>query len=158
MADIILAVLGFLCLILGIVGSIVPALPGPPLSYIGMLLIHFTDFVQFTPLELTIWALAIIIVFVLDFIIPSIGTKKFGGSNYGVWGCNIGIIVGLFGGPLGIILFPFIGAVIGEFIKNNDFKKSVKAGFGAFLGFLTGTLIKVVIGIVLLIYCIYSFF
>ncbi len=156
--DILLYILGFLCIVLGLAGSVLPALPGPPLSYVGMLLIHFTDKVDFTVTQLVVWGVLIAVVQVLDFIIPSIGTKKFGGSKYGVWGCNIGVIVGMFAGPPGIVLGPFVGAIIGEMLKTHDFSISLKAGFGAFLGFLAGTLIKVVLVIYLLIVAISSLF
>lgn len=149
--DVLLIILGFLCILLGLVGSILPALPGPPLSYVGMLLIHFTDKVDFTVTQLIVWAILIVLIQILDFVIPSIGTKKFGGSNYGVWGCNIGVVVGLFAGPLGIVLGPFVGAVIGELFKTGDMRLSLRAGFGAFLGFLAGTFVKIVIVLYLLV-------
>lgn len=143
--DVILIIAGFICILIGLTGSILPALPGPPVSYIGLLLIHFTGTAQFSTTQLIVWAILVVAIQILDFIIPSLGTKKFGGSKYGIWGCNIGVIVGMFAGPAGIILGPFIGAVIGELIKTNDFQVSLKAGFGAFLGFLAGTVIKIAI-------------
>ena len=139
--DILLYILGFLCIVLGLAGSVLPALPGPPLSYVGMLLIHFTDKVDFTVTQLVVWGVLIAVVQVLDFIIP-----------------NIGVIVGMFAGPAGIVLGPFVGAVIGEMLKTHDFSISLKAGFGAFLGFLAGTLVKVVLVIYLLIVAISSLF
>lgn len=154
--DILLIIFAFLCILIGLAGSVLPALPGPPLSYVGMLLLHFTDKVQFSVTQLVVWAVLVIIIQILDFVIPSIGTKKFGGSCYGVWGCNIGVIVGLFAGPLGIILGPFLGAVIGEFIKTNDFNLSLKAGFGAFLGFISGTIIKIAIVVYFLFAAIFA--
>lgn len=149
--DIFLIILGFILILTGIAGSILPGLPGPPVSYIGILLIHFTDKAEFTTTALVVWALLIIAIQILDFVIPSIGTKKFGGSNYGVWGCNIGVVVGMFAGPAGIILGPFVGAVIGEAIKTHDIGTALKAGFGAFLGFIAGTFIKVAVIIYLLV-------
>lgn len=149
--DVLLIILGFICILVGLAGSVLPGLPGPPISYVGLLLLHFTDDVEFSVTQLVVWAVFVVVIQILDFIIPSIGTKKFGGSSYGIWGCNIGVVVGLFAGPLGIILGPFIGAVIGEMIKTNDVRLSLKAGFGAFLGFLTGTLIKIAIVIYFLV-------
>ncbi len=141
--DVLLVVLGFLCLVIGIAGSVLPALPGPPLSYAGMLLLHFSGVVVFSTATLVLWALIVVAVQILDFIIPAVGTKKLGGSKYGVWGCSIGLVLGLFAGPLGILVGPFAGAVIGELLKTRDLRLSMKAGAGAFLGFLAGTLIKV---------------
>lgn len=143
--DILLIILGFVCILTGLAGSILPALPGPPISYLGLLLIHFTSYADFSSTQLIMWAVLVIIVQILDFIIPSIGTKKFGGSNYGIWGCNIGVVVGMFAGAFGIILGPFLGAVIGELIKTNDINRSLKAGFGAFLGFIAGLFSKFII-------------
>lgn len=156
--DWVLFVLAFLCVVLGLAGSVLPALPGPPLAYVGMLLIHFTDKVDFSVTELVVWGVLIAVVQVLDFIIPAMGTKRFGGSKYGVWGCNIGVIVGMFAGPLGIVLGPFAGAVIGEMLKTHDFSTSLRAGFGAFLGFITGTLVKVVLVLYFLVVAIISLF
>lgn len=143
--DIVLIIFAFICILVGFAGSVLPALPGPPLAYVGMLLLHFTDTVQFSVSQLVMWAVLVVAVQILDFVIPSIGTKKFGGSSYGVWGCNIGVVVGLFASPIGIILGPFICAVIGEYIKTKDLNISLRAGFGAFLGFISGTLIKLAI-------------
>ena len=101
-----------------------------------------------------------VVIQILDYFIPAWGTKKFGGTKYGVWGSTIGLFVGLFMGPLGIVVGPFIGAVLGELIyfnrhpqttlseteqyKNSNFNRALRAGFGSFIGLLTGTLIKVI--------------
>jgi hypothetical protein len=90
-----------------------------------------------------------IVVTVLDNIIPIIGTKKFGGTKYGIVGATLGLIVGLFFGPIGIIAGPFIGAFVGEIIKDSkDSKKALKAAWGSFIGFLASTLLKFIVSIV----------
>ena len=158
--DIFLIVLGAICLLLGLAGCVAPVLPGVPLSYLGLLLLHFTDRVQFSWQFLVIWGVVVAVIQVLDYFIPAWGTKKFGGTKYGVWGSTIGLFVGFFMGPLGIIMGPFVGAVIGELIyfnrhpqttlseteqnKNSNFNRALRAGFGSFIGLLTGTLIKVI--------------
>jgi uncharacterized protein YqgC (DUF456 family) len=158
--DIFLIVLGAICLLLGLAGCVAPVLPGVPLSYLGLLLLHFTDRVQFSWQFLVIWGVVVAVIQVLDYFIPAWGTKKFGGTKYGVWGSTIGLFVGLFMGPLGIVVGPFIGAVLGELIyfnrhpqttlseteqnKNSNFNRALRAGFGSFIGLLTGTLIKVI--------------
>ena len=114
--ELLLYILSALCMLVGLAGCILPMLPGPPLAWLGMLLLHFTDRVDFTVTELVVSALVVIATVVLDYITPMIGTKKFGGGKYGNWGCMIGTVVGLFFMPLGLILGPFIGAVIGELI------------------------------------------
>ena len=158
--DILLIVLGAICLLLGLIGCVAPVLPGVPLSYLGLLLLHFTDRVQFSWQFLLVWGVVVVVIQILDYFIPAWGTKKFGGTKYGVWGSTIGLFVGLFMGPLGIVVGPFIGAVLGELIyfnrhpqttlseteqnKNSNFNRALRAGFGSFIGLLTGTLIKVI--------------
>lgn len=163
--DIFLIILGAICLLLGIIGCVAPVLPGVPLSYVGLLLLHFTDRVQFSWQFLTIWAVIVVVIQLLDYFIPAWGTKKFGGSKYGVWGSTIGLVVGLFMGPWGIIIGPFLGAVVGELIyfnrhpqntitqsKNTNFNRALRAGFGSFVGLLTGTLVKVICCGVMIVY------
>lgn len=158
--DILLIVLGAICLLLGLIGCVAPVLPGVPLSYLGLLLLHFTNRVQFSWQFLVVWGVVVVVIQILDYFIPAWGTKKFGGTKYGVWGSTIGLFVGLFMGPLGIVVGPFIGAVLGELIyfnrhpqttlseteqnKNSNFNRALRAGFGSFIGLLTGTLIKVI--------------
>lgn len=154
--DIFLIILGFVCIVVGLVGSVLPALPGPPLSYIGLIVINLASDVEMSVTWLVVLALVVVAVQVLDIVIPSMGTKRFGGSKYGVWGCNVGVIAGMFLGPAGIIIGPFVGAVAGELIKTGDFGTSLKAGFGAFLGFLTGTVVKVVLVLGMAVYAVIS--
>lgn len=153
--DIILIIIAGICILAGIVGSVIPALPGPPLSYVGILLVHFTSLAEYSTTFLVLWAIVIIAIQILDYFVPIWGTKKFGGSKYGAWGSTIGIVAGMFFfPPFGIILFPFVGAVIGELLNNKDLPTAIKAGFGAFLGFIAGTLIKLVICFILLYFYI----
>ncbi len=137
--------LSAICMLAGLTGCILPMLPGPPLAWLGMLLLHFTDRVDFSVTELVVSALVVIATLVLDYFTPMIGAKKFGGGKYGNRGCVIGTIVGMFFLPLGLILGPFLGAVIGELIAGKPFRAALKAGFGSFVGFLFGTLIKLAV-------------
>jgi len=130
---------------LGVIGSLLPVLPGPPLAWLGILLTHFASSVQYSTRFLIITAIVMILATVLDYFIPIWGTKKFGGTRAGVIGCTIGLVVGLFFGPLGIILGPFIGALLGELAVNQkELKKALKSATGSFLGFVVGTGIKLV--------------
>ena len=155
--NIVLIILAFLCLAVGLLGSILPGLPGPPLSWLGLLLASFTPYATISPALLIGTAVIALAITVLDYIVPSLSTKRFGGSKYGVWGCNIGLVLSLFGLPfgpqglLGVVFWPFIGALVGEYIKNHDFAPALKAAFGAFIGFLCGTFMKVVYCLVLLV-------
>lgn len=142
MHDYILLIFGILLMILGIIGCLVPVLPGPPLSFIGVILLHLSRFGQFSSSTLIILGGIAVVVTVLDFIVPIWGTKKFGGSKYGTRGATIGLIIGIFLGPLGIVLGPLIGAFVGEMIFKDDPGYAFKAGFGSLLGFLTGIGLK----------------
>jgi len=144
--DYVLIVLGVLFIIGGILGAVLPVLPGPPLSYIGLLFLHFTEKYQFSTRFLIIWAVVTIVVYLLDYAIPAYGTKRFGGSKRGIWGSIIGLVIGLFFfPPFGIIIGPFVGAVIGELTAGKDSGAALKSGFGSFLGFLVGVLMKLIV-------------
>jgi hypothetical protein len=154
MTDYILLISGILLMILGIIGCLVPVLPGPPISYLGLIFLHLTRFGQFTTNALiTLGAIAVVIS-VLDYIVPVWGTKKFGGSKYGTRGATVGLIVGLFLGPLGMVLGPLIGAFIGEMIFKDDINYALKAGFGSLLGFLTGIGLKLAASSIMTFYFI----
>ncbi|MEA3316728.1 MAG: DUF456 domain-containing protein [Bacteroidota bacterium] len=143
--DFLILGLGILLIIVGLVGCILPIIPGPPLSFFGLLMLHLTKFGEFGTSFLLLMATIAIIVTILDYIVPVWGTKKFGGSKAGVWGSTIGLIVGLFFfPPIGLIIGPLLGAIIAELIKGADFNKSIKSGLGSFLGFLLGTGLKLI--------------
>jgi uncharacterized protein YqgC (DUF456 family) len=144
--DVLLIIIGLIFCVTGIFGSFLPVLPGPIISWLGLLLLYFTSFVKLNYWVLGITLVATIIVSVLDYIIPAKGTKKYGGSKYGVWGTNIGLIVGLFFPPIGFIVGLFVGAFIGELIYNsNDKKAALNAAYGAFLGFLASSFMKMML-------------
>lgn len=144
--DYFLIIVGILFALTGILGCFLPFLPGPPLNYGALLLLHFTSTHQFSTKFLVIWAIVSAIVVLIDYLIPIWGTKKFGGSKQGVWGSVIGLVAGLFiFPPIGIIIFPFAGAVVGELIAGKDTGSALKAGFGSFVGFLAGTILKLIV-------------
>ena len=120
--DILLIIIGVICLIVAMLGCVLPLLPGPPLAYVGMLLFHFTDRLQFTPVQLVVWAVLVILVQVV-----------------------IGTVAGLFFPPWGIVLGPFLGAVIGELVGDKKLKDALRSGFGSLVGFLFGTVIKLML-------------
>ena len=146
--SILLIVLAVILALVGILGSVVPGLAGPPFSWLGLLLIHFSSAAQFSPSFLIITAVAAAIITVLDYIVPSWSTKRHGGSKAGVWGCNIGLVISIIGLPfgpqglLGVIVWPFVGALIGELLAGKKSRDALRAAWGAFLGFLTGTGLK----------------
>ncbi|WP_282786759.1 DUF456 domain-containing protein [Flavobacterium croceum] len=144
--DTILLTLGFILCIVGIVGSFLPVLPGPAASWVGLLLLYLTDKVQNNYWVLGVTLIVTITISILDYVIPAQGTKKFGGSKYGIWGTNIGLVVGLFIPPFGFILGPFVGAFVGELLYNsNDKKGALKVAIGSFIGFIVSTFMKVIV-------------
>lgn len=143
MLDWFLLILSIVLILIGLIGCILPIIPGPPLSYIGLLLLHFTRFGGFSFTFLAVTASVAIVVTILDYIVPVWGTKKFGGSKAGIWGATIGLLLGIFVlPPFGIIIGPLVGAIIAESIKGKDFNKSLKAGFGSLVGFAMGIGLK----------------
>ena len=138
-------------MIMGIAGCLLPMLPGPPLSYLGLIAIHFSSKIDFSSKFLISWGIIVILVSILDYVIPIWGTKYFGGSKYGVWGSMAGLLAGLFIPPVGIIIGPFLGAVVGEMLAGNK-QNALKAGFGSFIGFLAGTIVKLLVSLIMLYY------
>lgn len=144
--DIFFLLLGFACVIIGVLGSFLPVLPGPSLSWIGTLFLYCTEAVPMNYWFLAISLILTITLTILDYIIPAKGTKKFGGSTYGIWGTNIGLIVGIFAPiPFGFIIGPFLGAFIGELIHDqSNHQRALKAATGSFLGFIVSSFMKFV--------------
>ncbi len=141
--DIFLIIIAIILLLISIAGCVLPLLPGPPLTYISLLLLHFTKEHQFTNKFLIIMAAVAIGVTIIDNIIPIIGAKKYGGSKKAVWGSIIGLVFGMFFlPPWGIIVGPFAGAVIGELIDGKDASSALRSGFGTFMGFMGGIILK----------------
>lgn len=138
-----LLIAAILCAIGGILGSVVPILPGPPLSFFALILMNFSGFSSFSFSFLLVAGTIAAILTILDYILPSWIVNRFGGSRQGVIGATIGLIVGSILLPIiGIILGPFIGAFIGEFIAQNDARLALKAAFMTFVGFLISTGLK----------------
>lgn len=145
-------IISLLFVLAGVAGSVLPALPGPPLSWIGLLILYTAPGMDFDYWILGITFFVTLIITILDYVIPAQGTKRFGGSKYGIWGTNIGLIVGILTPiPLGFIIGPFAGALIGEFIfDQNDSKRAFKAATGSFIGFIVSSFMKFVYCMVLL--------
>ncbi len=148
--DFIWLILSFLCIIIGILGSLLPVLPGLPISWIGLLLLTFTKPVQTDFFLLSITGIIAMGVGILDYLIPAKGTKVFGGSKFGIWGTNLGLVLGLIVPiPFGFIWGPFLGAFIGEWwFASRTGNEAMWAATGSFVGFITSTFLKLVVSIV----------
>ncbi len=142
MPDYILLAFSIILMILGIIGCLVPVLPGPPLSFVGLIMLQITRFGDFPSRLLIVMGIIAVVVTILDYVVPIWGTRKFGGSKYGMRGATVGLVVGLFLGPAGIIIGPFVGAFVGEMIFRDDLRYALKAGFGSLIGFLMGIGLK----------------
>lgn len=154
--EIALYILSGLLLLTGIAGAMLPVLPGPPISFLAVLALHFTERYEFSTQFLIIFGAVAAFITVLDYVIPIWGTKKFGGSKAGVRGSTVGLILGvLFFPPLGIIIGPFIGAVVAELVfTSDDFQKALRSGFGSLIGFLLGTGLKLAYGLMAVYYAV----
>ncbi len=146
----VLIVFAIILAIVGIIGSIVPGLPGPPLSWIGMLLVYFANKSGGgdDPMSVTlllVWLAVTVIVSILDYIIPSGMTRMAGGHKAASTGALIGLFAGMFFTPVGVVAGALIGAFLGELMVNDKgVWAAFKAGAGAFLGFILGTGLKLV--------------
>lgn len=158
-----LIILAFVCLLASIVCVFTPVPPAVPVAWGGLLLARLGGAAISTPL--LVWAAAIgVLLMVLDYVIPLLTTKQFGGTKWGVWGCTIGLLVAIVGLPfgptglLGVFFWPFVGAFIGEYIKQQDLFPAFKAAFGSFVGIMTGSLAKVLYSLVLIVITVIKLF
>ena len=151
--DLFYEIAGVFFIILGIIGSFLPVLPGPLTGWVGLLLLHQSERIENDSTFIISTFIIALVVFLLDYFIPAIGTKKFGGSKKGVMGSTIGLIIGMILlGPIGIILGAFIGAFSGELLNNTSKRQALKAAFGSLIGFLTGVFLKFTVSTVFFFY------
>ena len=152
--DILFITLSVIFLLVGIVGVIVPVLPGVPLCWLGLLMLKFApsfrDEISWT--TLIVLGVIALVVSILDNLLPLWGTKQMGGNKTVVWGATIGLIVGLFFGLLGIIFGPFIGAFIGGIVSGSKLLSATIHAAGAFLGFMAGLVLKFGVVVVILFF------
>lgn len=147
--DLLLFSIGLLFIFLGILGAFLPVLPGPITGWVGFLFLHYTKAVPANYTFLSITFAIAMFVYIIDYFIPAMGAKRFGGSKYGVYGTTIGLLIGLFIPiPFGIIIGAFLGAFFGELIHDSkDTHRAIKASFGSLLGFFVSTGIKFGVGL-----------
>ncbi len=145
--DTALLVLACVLLLAGFAGAVLPIVPGPPLSWVGVLLVHASGYAAFSTTTLVLSAVVMALVTVLDYVIPVWGTKRFGGSRSGVIGATVGLVAGLFFIPFGIVVGPFAGALVGELVHApGEFGRALRSASGSFVGFLVATWLKLMYG------------
>lgn len=156
-------ILAIILAIVGIIGAIVPGLPGPPISWAALLLLYIADEASAVSIEmLVVTGIFAVLITVLDYVVPAWGTKRFGGTKAGTRGSTIGLIVSVFVLPLlgiaigpfgivGILAGPFVGAYLGEKWSGNDDHQALRSAIGSFVGFLAGTLMKLTYGIIIIV-------
>lgn len=158
--EITLLILSVLCVLLGLAGCILPVIPGPPLSYLGMWLLLWSGYVNFSITEMVVWGVVVIIVSVIDFLLTPLMTKRFGGSSAGSWGSLVGMIIGFFI-PIPFFLGPVVGAFVGallteKMISKKDSGTAIRAAMGSFLAFIVGTGIKIMACMGMILACVFS--
>ena len=134
-------VLGGVLVVVGIVGCVVPVVPGPVVAYCGLLCLLPTSSPPSVS-SLVAFGLATAVASVLDSVVPAMGAKRFNCSKWGVAGCFVGTFVGVFFFPAGLLAGPFLGALAGELVAGRGLAAATRGGVGAFLGFLAGVAVK----------------
>lgn len=146
----VLEIVAIILAILGIIGAVVPALPGPPLSWVGLLLVYLdkagaaAGAISFT--SLMVWLAVVVVVTVLDYVVPAAMTKAVGGHKAASVGAVVGLFAGIFLTPIGMIAGSLLGAFLGELIvADRGAWEAFKASLGAFAGFMLGTVAKLIV-------------
>jgi hypothetical protein len=150
--DLLLIIISGVLIILGVIGSFMPILPGPLTSWFGLFILNLISSIEIENTLLTITFIIAVTIFILDSLIPIYGSKYFGATKYGIIGASIGLVIGILTPiPFGILIGPIMGALIGELLFNKDLKKSIKSSIGVLIGFVASSFIKFVTCVVYLI-------
>lgn len=149
-----LIIIGVVLVLFGIVGSLIPALPGPTLSFVAVLLLFFAKGSDVVPMSvLVVLGVLAAVLILMDYVAPVVGAKFFGSTKYGLIGAIVGVVLGgLTFFPLGIFIGPFLGAMAGEMLNGKDAKKAAKAGLGTLLGTAAMTFFQVLFSVATAVY------
>ena len=139
-----LIILSIILALAGLAGCILPAIPGPPLSFIAMLLVQWALH-PFSTVTLFVFGAITVAVTALDYLIPVMGAKIFGATKYGVWGSIIGMLAGTFLTPVGMIAGLLLGAILGDMYGGKNIFDAMRSGMGTFLGTIAGMVLKLVV-------------
>jgi uncharacterized protein YqgC (DUF456 family) len=156
----VLIILCSVLMVVGLLGVVLPTLPGIPLAWLGLFIYAFgTGFDRISIATVIVFFVLMVFALVLDFMAPMLGAKKYRASKLGIFGAFVGLVAGIFIlGFWGIILGPFIGALLGELIMGRNPKQALGSALGAFLGFIAGTLFKLIIILIMAGFFIASLF
>ena len=141
--ELLIIIIASLLMLIGFIGAIIPIIPGPIISYLGLLLIYFFTELSFSMNEILFYTILTIIIFFSDYLLQFIGVKKFGGKKYSIYGTMLGILIGLLFVPIGLIAGPFLGAYLGALMDNKQENQAIRIAFGSLIGFVFGTFIKI---------------
>jgi len=160
MLDAIIIIFCFILMLLGLAGSILPILPGPPLNFAGLLILALIK--NFAPpltsTLIVVMAVITVLVIVMDYVIPLMGARKYGASKWGVWGSILGMAIGIFLSPVAMLVGAFAGAVVAEWFVHKKKKEALKAGFGVVMGTLFATILRLVVSAAMTYYFIIALF
>ncbi len=152
--ELIAVIIAVILFLVGLVGSVLPILPGITFIYGGMVL--YGILTKFNTLDASFYilqALAVALIFAIDYLAAAVGSRRFGGSKYAAWGAAIGTVIGIFAlGPFGIIAGPFIGAVTAELIMGRQPNQALQTGVGTIIGLVGGTVLKLGIEVMMIIW------
>jgi len=155
--DLFLILLAFLFLLAGVLGAFIPVMPGPPLSYAGMLLIHFTSITAFSSRLLITFGIITLLITLADYLLPIWGTKLGRGTRHGMWGASIGLVIGIFFfPPFGVLIGPLAGAWLAEKVNGKENREAIRSALGSFAGLLLGIVLKFTVSIAMTWYAIYT--
>lgn len=158
-----LIILAIVCLLASIVFVFTPVPPAVPVAWGGLLLARFGGADIST--SMLVWSAVIgLLLMVLDYIFPLLTTRRFGGSKWGIWGCTIGLLLSIIGLPfgpaglVGVFFWPFVGALVGEYLKQQELQPAFRAAVGSFLGMMAGIVAKIIFSLTLLVIVIVKLF
>jgi len=160
MLEITVIIVGSILIFLGLAGSLLPILPGPPLSFIGLLLLALvrTFSSPLTPPLIIVMGLLTVAAVAADHIIPVWGARRYGASKWGLWGSVAGMVIGIFFSPWGMLLGGLVGAVVAEWLVHRETGQALRAGWGVIVGILLGTVLKLVLSAVMAYYFVRALF
>lgn len=148
--DTLLIVLAGCFLVSGLIGCLISKLPGTILSYLGIIILHFSSIAEFSVHFFIQWGVVIIAVQGLDYFIPAWGERKFGGSKRGIWGSLLGMLAGLYFGPWGIMTGAIVGAFVGELFAGKESNEAIHHAINSFAFFILGTISQLIVAGILL--------